>query len=92
MGIIRNFKSRLVDDVGNLHKRWSVQLSTLGSVLIALSQLAPQSYYDLPKWAQDAIPPSFVPWVGVGLVLSSVVAQALKQKNLQGSGDDKTKL
>jgi hypothetical protein len=84
MGIIRKFKSRLVDDVATIHKRWSVWLTLSGSAISIGYKMIPPNFDGLPLWAQNAIPAHIVPWVGIGLVLSSVVAQALKQKNLQG--------
>ena len=82
MKLVEKIKAHLVDNIAVINKKWSIWLSTSSGILLLFVQILPHSYNDLPQWVQDIIPHDFVPVVAILLVFASVLAQYLKQKNL----------
>jgi hypothetical protein len=67
---------KLVDDVGNLWRRWSTR--------IAASQLGLVAFWlSLPQDLRDAVPRVALGAVVALLALAFISAQAVKQKKLQ---------
>jgi hypothetical protein len=82
---LRNLK--LIPDWPKFYKLWSVRLTFAGSiitsVLIAFPEAAISVWLTLPSDIRDALPPQFVPFLGVAIVLSSIFARVVQQPKLK---------
>lgn len=80
-------KQILVDNWHTWHKRWSVWLGSLGAVatalLVALPDAAKMAWLAMPDDLRIAIPSAYMPLLGVGLFVLSMLAQLIRQQKLQ---------
>lgn len=83
---------RLIDNIKDWRKFWSVKLAFVGGLLLTLAEMGPSwlasvwSY--LPVAFQDAVPDSVVKWIGIGFVFASPIARAIKQRKLDAGKTD----
>jgi hypothetical protein len=82
MTLIQRLKNKISDESATIHKRWSVQLNVINGFTIVLYSIFPSSYDNLPVFIQDAIPKGYIPLIAVVLLVLSIFAQYVKQKNL----------
>ncbi|NIF23487.1 DUF7940 domain-containing protein [Candidatus Pantoea multigeneris] len=70
-----------------LFRTWSVWLASLGSVLSAWVQSFPSSALDawnqLPEEVKAILPHNYLGFIGAFMVAMGVIAQFVRQKNLQ---------
>lgn len=82
---------RLIDNVRDWHRFWSVRLSLLGGALLTLAELGPtylaSVWSALPVEFQAAVPDSVVKYAGIALVILSPIARAIKQERLNAKAD-----
>lgn len=83
---------RLIDDVKDWRKFWSVKFAFLGGALLSLAELGPsylaQAWGFLPVEFQDAVPDSVVKYIGIAFVFLSPIARAIKQEKLHVEKSD----
>lgn len=77
---------KLVDDAKVWWKLWSIRLGALGTALTGLLIASPEAvlfaWNLLPQDLRAAIPPQYVPFIGVFIMGMSVVARLVKQEKL----------
>lgn len=80
-------KIRFVDDVRKFWRWWSIRLGLLGTtltgILIAWPDAALQAWNLLPGELRATIPPKYMPLIGVGVFVLSMVARTIQQQKLQ---------
>lgn len=79
-------KPELIDDWKNSWRFWSVRFATVGTaitgLLVAFPDAALTAWAVMPDELKAAIPPHYMPLIGVGVFAFSIVARVLKQKSL----------
>jgi hypothetical protein len=82
---------KLIDDVKNWWRFWSIRLGAVGTavttVLIASPDAALFAWGLLPLDLRAAIPAQYVPLIGVGIFLGSMIARLVKQESLKREDD-----
>lgn len=77
---------KLVDGWNKFYKYWSIRLGALGaaivSVLVAFPDIALHAWAALPDDLKSVIPPNYMPLIGVGIFVMSMVAKFIPQNKL----------
>jgi hypothetical protein len=77
---------KLVDNWRTWHRRWSVWIGSIGTILttllVALPDAARTAWTFLPDDLRAAVPPAYLPLIGVGLFVVSMLAQLVRQCSL----------
>ncbi|WCF59062.1 holin [Pseudomonas phage UF_RH5] len=85
-------KPELIEDWRNWWRFWSVRLAAVGTavtgVLIAFPDAALAAWAILPEEFKSAIPPQYMPLIGVGVFALSIVARLIRQEKLKGPTDE----
>ena len=80
-------KPELIEDWRKCWRFWSVRLGVMGSaitaVLIAFPDVALSAWAMLPADLKAAIPERYMPLIGVGIFVASLIARAIKQTKLE---------
>lgn len=78
--------SLIVSDWRNIWKRWSVRLNALGTTIVGYFILIPGAARDvwasLPPELKSAIPPRYLPAIGLILLVMSILVTPIRQKKL----------
>lgn len=88
---------KLIDGWKKWHKFWSTRLGIVGATvttaLITNPNLANDLWTALPSEIKSAIPPQYMPIIGVAIFVVSMVAKFVKQEALHSevSQDDSAK-
>jgi hypothetical protein len=79
-------KLEIIEDWHNFWRFWSVQLGVIGSaitaVLVAFPDVALSAWSILPADLKASIPERYMPLIGVGIFVASLVSRAIKQSSL----------
>ncbi len=67
-------RARLIDDVRQAHRYWSVRISAIGAALSA-------AWATLPPDTRMMIPGA--PWIGLGLFLAAALSRILHQPGVR---------
>lgn len=82
---------KLIDGWRQAWRFWSVQLAALGTfltgILIAFPEVTLQAWALLPADLKGAIPPQYVPLIGVAVFAASIIARLVQQRKLQQQQD-----
>jgi hypothetical protein len=77
---------KLIDDFRCFTKFWSVRLAVIGSTLtaalIAFPEIALSVWTMMPGDLRSAFPEKYMPLIGVGIFVLSIIARAIKQERL----------
>lgn len=77
---------KLIDDIKDWRKFWSVKLAFIGGALLSLAEMGPSwvasVWEQFPIAFQEAVPDTVVKWIGIGFVFASPIARAIKQRKL----------
>lgn len=88
-------KPELIEDWRKCWRFWSVRLGVMGSaitaVLIAFPDVALSAWAMLPADLKAAIPERYMPLIGVGIFVASLIARAIKQTKLEPKGVENDK-
>lgn len=80
-------KLEAIDNKEDFFKFWSVRLGIVGTALtsfmIAFPDLVLHAWGVLPPELKSAIPPQYMPFIGVMVFVASIIARRIKQKKLQ---------
>ena len=80
-------KPELIEDWRNFWRFWSVRLGIVGSaitgVLIAFPDVALSAWAMMPADLKSAIPERYMPLIGVGIFVASLIARTIKQTKLE---------
>ena len=80
-------KLELIEDWRKFWRFWSVRLGIIGSaitgVLIAFPDVALSAWAMMPADLKSAIPERYMPLIGVGIFVASLIARAIKQTKLE---------
>lgn len=78
---------KLIEGWQKFYKFWSIRLGALGavivSVLVAFPDIALNAWVMLPADLKAFIPPNYMPLIGVGIFVLSMLAKFVPQKKLQ---------
>ena len=92
---MNKIKLELIEDWRNFWRFWSVRLGVIGSALtgflIAFPDQALQAWALLPADLKSAIPERYMPLIGVGIFVASLIARAIKQTKLEPKGVENDK-
>ena len=84
---MNKIKLELIEDWRNFWRFWSVRLGILGSaitgVLIVFPDVALSAWAMMPGDLKAAIPERYMPLIGVGIFVASLIARAIKQTKLE---------
>ena len=84
---MNKIKLELIEDWRNFWRFWSVRLGIIGSaitgVLIAFPDVALSAWAMMPADLKSAIPERYMPLIGVGIFVASLIARAIKQTKLE---------
>ena len=84
---MNKIKLELIEDWRNFWRFWSVRLGIVGSaitgVLIAFPDVALSAWAMMPADLKSAIPERYMPLIGVGIFVASLIARAIKQSKLE---------
>ena len=84
---MNKIKLELIEDWRNFWRFWSVRLGIVGSaitgVLIAFPDVALSAWAMMPADLKSVIPERYMPLIGVGIFVASLVARAIKQSKLE---------
>ena len=84
---MKKLRIELIEDWRNFWRFWSVRLGVMGSaitaVLIAFPDVALSAWAMLPADLKAAIPERYMPLIGVGIFVASLIARAIKQSKLE---------
>lgn len=84
---MNKLKLQLIEDWRNFWRFWSVRLGIVGSavtaVLIAFPDVALSAWAMMPADLKAAIPERYMPLIGVGIFVASLIARAIKQTKLE---------
>ena len=84
---MNKIKLELIEDWPNFWRFWSVRLGIVGSaitgVLIAFPDVALSAWAMMPADLKSAIPEHYMPLIGVGIFVASLIARAIKQTKLE---------
>lgn len=65
-------------------KRWSVRLGVIGTLItgfaVAVPDVALQVWVAMPMDLKAALPPDFVKWFGLGLLIAGQAAAFIRQR------------
>ena len=88
-------KPELIEDWRKCWRFWSVRLGVIGSaitaVLIAFPDVALSAWAMLPADLKAAIPERYMPLIGVGIFVASLIARVIKQTKLEPKGVENDK-
>ncbi|WQZ00332.1 holin [Escherichia phage Shy] len=88
--MINRVKVELIDDWRLFWRFWSVRLGIIGTaltgVLVAFPDAALYAWNLLPSDLKAAIPEQYVPLIGVGVFVLSLVARLIKQQRPEPKG------
>lgn len=80
-------KIRLINDWRNYWRFWSVQLGVLGSTIVTWLIAFPEHllfvWNMLPPDLKLYFPAQYMPLIGVGVFILSLIARIVKQKKLE---------
>lgn len=78
---------KLIPDIKNYWKFWSVRLAALGTFLLTFLELAPHWFAvvwgQLPDAVTQTIPESYVRIAAIALIVGSMIARGIKQEKLE---------
>ena len=84
---MNKIKLELIEDWRNFWRFWSVRLGIVGSaitgVLIAFPDVALSAWAMMPADLKSVIPERYMPLIGVGILVASLIARAIKQTKLE---------
>ena len=84
---MNKIKIELIEDWRNFWRFWSVRLGIVGSaitgVLIAFPDVALSAWAMMPADLKSVIPERYMPLIGVGIFVASLIARAIKQTKLE---------
>lgn len=84
---MKKLRIELIEDWRNFWRFWSVRLGLIGSaitaVLIAFPDVALSAWAMMPADLKAAIPERYMPLIGVGIFVASLIARAIKQSKLE---------
>ena len=84
---MNKLKLHLIEDWRNFWRFWSVRLGIVGSavtaVLIAFPDVALSAWAMMPADLKAVIPERYMPLIGVGIFVASLIARAIKQSKLE---------
>lgn len=84
-----NIRDRLIDDLANAHKFWSLRLAALGVVLQGLLEAIPDAVLHgwalLPPELKIYVPPGVLKVIPLAIMASAVVARLIKQPKLENA-------
>ena len=84
---MNKIKLELIEDWRNFWRFWSVRLGIIGSaitgVLIAFPDVALSAWAMMPADLKSVIPERYMPLIGVGIFVASLIARAIKQTKLE---------
>ena len=84
---MKKLRIELIEDWRNFWRFWSVRLGIIGSaitaVLIAFPDVALSAWAMMPADLKAAIPERYMPLIGVGIFVASLIARAIKQSKLE---------
>ena len=84
---MNKIKLELIEDWRNFWRFWSVRLGIVGSavtgVLIAFPDVALSAWAMMPADLKSAFPERYMPLIGVGIFVASLIARAIKQTKLE---------
>ena len=84
---MKKIRIELIEDWRNFWRFWSVRLGVIGSaitaVLIAFPDVALSAWAMLPADLKATIPEPYMPLIGVGIFVASLIARAIKQSKLE---------
>ena len=84
---MNKIKLELIEDWRNFRRFWSVRLGIVGSaitgVLIAFPDVALSAWAMMPADLKSAIPERYMPLIGVGIFVASLIARAIKQSKIE---------
>ena len=77
-------KIKMIDNKRHFLRFWSVRLGLAGTamtgVLVGFPDVALQAWSAMPPELSAAIPARYMPMIGVGFFVLSILARGLKQK------------
>lgn len=81
-----------IDNVGRVWWRlWSVRLASVGtaitSVFVAFPDAALAAWGLLPQELKSAIPPEYMPFIGIAVFAASIIARLIRQDKLPRKTD-----
>lgn len=86
-------KPELIEDWRECWRFWSVRLAAVGTaitgLLVAFPDAALAAWAVMPVEFKDAIPPQYMPLVGVVVFALSIVARLIRQDSLRGKDNEK---
>ena len=92
---MKKLKLQLIEDWRNFWRFWSVRLGIVGSavtaVLIAFPDVALSAWAMMPADLKAVIPERYMPLIGVGIFVASLIARAIKQTKLEPKGVENDK-
>ena len=78
---------KLIDNARQYPRFWSVRLGVLAAAFVTLAEVAPQVLHStwvlLPEAVQDSLPDDFLRYVGIALIIGSLLARVIKQERLR---------
>ena len=84
---MNKIKLELIENWRNFWRFWSVRLGIVGSaitgVLIAFPDVALSAWAMMPADLKAVIPERYMPLIGVGIFVASLIARAIKQTKLE---------
>ena len=84
---MKKLRIELIEDWRNFWRFWSVRLGVIGSaiaaVLIAFPDVALSAWAIMPADLKAAIPERYMPLIGVGIFVASLIARDIKQSKLE---------
>lgn len=83
-------KPELIENWRQCWRFWSVRLAAVGTaltgLLIAFPDAALYAWALMPVEFKAAIPPQYMPLIGVGVFVLSIVARLIRQDSLRDKG------
>lgn len=78
-----------IENASKWYRMWSIQLSMVGAMIVAVSKYLPPSYTVLPPEIQAVIPPHYAHGIGLGLIALSWIARVIPQNNVRAGNVNK---
>lgn len=79
---VEDSKISLIDNWKMWWKFWSIRFGILGAFAVSFPDMIIQTWASLPSHIRDIIPEQYIPHIGTGLLVLSLVSRIIKQEKL----------
>ena len=80
---IEDSKFSLIENWKLWWRFWSIRFGILGAFVVSFPDVMIQTWTTLPDHVRDIIPEQYIPHIGTGLLVLSLVSRIIKQEKLK---------